>query len=85
MLLSLLKFKFKDFDTIYLINYLPLSVLFYQIYLSASKNNLLSEMCIFLIGIYLILFSIIHPEENGGIFRHFGNPEVDTIGMLFFI
>ena len=85
MLLSLLKFKFKDFDTIYLINYLPLSVLFYQIYLSASKNNLLSEMCIFLIGIYLILFSIIHPEKNGIIFKHFGNPEVDTIAMLFFI
>ena len=83
--LSLLKFKIKGFDTIYLLNFLPLSVLFYQIYLSASKNYLLSEICIFLVGIYLIFFSIIHPFQNGIIFNHLGNPEVDTIGMILFI
>jgi hypothetical protein len=85
ILLSLLKFKIKGFDTIYLLNFLPLTVLFYQIYLSVSKNYLLSEICIFLVGIYLIFFSIIHPFQNGIIFNHLGNPEVDTVAMLLFI
>lgn len=85
LLLSLLKFKIKGFDTIYLLSLLPLSVMFYQIYLSAFKNNLISEMSIFLVGVYLIFFSIIHPFQNGVIFNHLGNPEVDTIAMILFI
>ena len=85
ILLSLLKFKIKGFDTIYLLNFLPLTVLFYQVYLSASKNYLLSEICLFLVGVYLIFFSIIHPFQNGIIFNHLGNPEVDTIAMILFI
>lgn len=85
ILLSLLKFKIKGFDTIYFLNFLPLTVLFYQIYLTISKNYLLSEICLFLVGIYLIFFSIIHPFQNGIIFNHLGNPEVDTIAMILFI
>ena len=85
ILLSLLKFKIKDFDTIYILNFLPLTVLFYQIYLSVSKNYLLSEISLFLVGVYLIFFSIIHPFQNGIIFNHLGNPEVDSIAMILFI
>ena len=56
ILLSLLKFKIKGFDTIYLLNFLPLTVLFYQVYLSVSKNYLLSEISLFLVGVYFNIF-----------------------------
>ncbi len=83
--LSLLKFKFASFDTIYLVNFLPFSVLFYQIYSATNKINSIGEISIFLVGAYLIFFSIIHPFKNGIIFNHLGNPEVDTMAMIFFI
>ena len=34
---------------------------------------------------FLLFFSFIHPYKNGIIFNHLGNPEVDTIAMIFFI
>ena len=83
--LSLLKFKFKDVDTIYLISFIPLSIIYYQIYLSIFKKRNLSEISIFLSGSYILFFSIIHPFKNGVIFNHLGNPEVDTVAMMFYI
>ena len=83
--LSLLKFKFKDVDTIYLISFIPLSIIYYQIYLSIFKKKKLSEISIFLSGSYILFFSIIHPFKNGVIFNHLGNPEVDTVAMMFYI
>jgi hypothetical protein len=53
--------------------------------LNVRKKLSLSNLSLFLASCYLIFFSFIHPFKNGIIFNHLGNPEVDTMGMTFFI
>ena len=85
ILLSILKFKYSNFDTIYVLNLIPLTILYYQIFSMQDKIKSLAFISLFFSGLYLIVFSVAHPFKNGVIFNHFGNPEVDTIAMIFFI
>ena len=82
--LSVLSFQYKDFNTLYVINFIPFAFILLEIL--NSKNNLkLSYLTLFLTLSFLLFFSYLHPFRNGIIFNHLGNPEVDTIGMIFFI
>ena len=84
-LLSLFSFQIKEFNTIYILNIIPLSIIYYEIFNNKENIKKLSYVTLYLSGIYLIIFSVIHPFKNGVIFNHYGNPEVDSIGMCFFI
>ncbi len=84
ILLAGLSLQYKDFNSIYVIAYIPFSFIFAEsIKIKSSKE--LSHLTLFLCTSFLFFFSIIHPYKNGIIFNHLGNPEVDTVGMVFFI
>ena len=85
ILLALFKFQIKDFNTIYVFNIIPLTLIYYEIFFSKTSHKNLSYLTLYFSGVYLIVFSVIHPFRNGVIFNHYGNPEVDLIGMSFFI
>tara|TARA_Y100000590_G_scaffold466600_1_gene642587 strand:+ start:3603 stop:5267 length:1665 start_codon:yes stop_codon:yes gene_type:complete len=82
--LSSLSFQYKDFNTLYVINFIPFAFVLLEI-INSKNNYKLSYLALFLTLSYLLFFSYIHPFRNGIIFNHLGNPEVDTIGMIFFI
>ncbi len=82
--LSALSFQYKDFNTLYVINFIPFAFVLLEI-LNSKNNYKLSHLALLLTLSYLLFFSYIHPYRNGIIFNHLGNPEVDTIGMIFFI
>ena len=80
--LSLFKFKFKEFNSIYILNVIPFSFLTYEI---LKQKKTLSYLFLGLSLSFLFFFSYLHPFRNGVILNHLHNPEVDTIGMVFFI
>lgn len=80
--LSLFKFKFKEFNSIYTLNIIPFTLLTYEIF---KQKKTLSYLFLTLSISFLFFFSYLHPSQNGVIFNHLHNPEVDTIGMVFFI
>ncbi len=80
--LSLFQFKFKEFNSIYTINIIPFSILTYEI---LKHKKTLSYLFLTLSLSFLFFFSYLHPFQNGIILNHLHNPEVDTIGMIFFI
>ena len=82
--LSILSYEYNYFNTLYVINFIPISFMFSEA-LNVRKKLSLSNLSLFLASCYLIFFSFIHPFKNGIIFNHLGNPEVDTMGMTFFI
>ena len=81
-LLAALQIKFNNFNSIYTFNIIPLTVLIYEVF---YKERKLSYFFIFFSVCFLIFFSYLHPFRNGIILNHFRNPEVDTVGMIFFI
>lgn len=80
--LSLFKFKFKEFNSIYILNVIPFSFITYEI---LKQKKTLSYLFLALSLSFLFFFSYLHPFQNGVILNHLHNPEVDTIGMVFFI
>ena len=85
-LLGLFYFEFKETNTIYLLNIVPLIFLVNEVFcfnkLDFKKlSNKFLISCVF----FILLFSLIHPALNGPILNHLGSPEVDTVGMVLFI
>lgn len=81
-LLSLLQIKFKNFNSIYILNVIPFSIFFYQTLFFQKR---LSYIFLCLSLTFILLFSFLHPFMNGVILNHLHNTEVDTVGMVFFI
>ena len=85
-LLGLFYFEFKETNTIYLLNIVPLIFLVNEVFcfkkldLKNLSNKFLIS-CVF----FILLFSLIHPVLNGPILNLLGSPEVDTVGMVLFI
>ena len=84
ILLAGLSFKYDNFNSIYVLGYIPFAFIFTES-LNIRKKVSLSNLTLFLCCSFLLVFSIIHPFRNGIIFNHLGNPEVDTVAMIFFI
>ena len=78
--MSLLQFKFRGFNSIHTLNIIPFSILIYEIF---NQKNI--KLFIFNFIIELIFFQLLHPYQDGIILNHLHNPEVDTVGMIFFI
>ena len=81
-IISLLQFKYKNFNSIYTFNLIPFSILIYQLVNTKKK---LSYIFLALSTSFILLFSLLHPFLNGVILNHLNNTEVDTVGMVFFI
>ena len=84
VLLSVLSFQYKNFNTLYVVSFIPLSFMLSES-LNIKKKLSISNLSIFFSSIYILFFSFIHPYQNGIMFNHLGNPEVDIMGMVFFI
>ena len=80
--LSLLQFKYNNFNSIYLINILPFTILTYEI---LNYRHTISYIFLSLSLSFLFFFSYLHPFKNGIILNHLHNPELDTVAMVFFI
>ena len=80
--LSIFQFKFSDFNSIYIINILPFSILTYEV---LNKRRTISYIFLTLSLSFLFFFSFLHPFRNGIILNHLHNPELDTVAMVFFI
>ena len=83
--LALYQIQIKNFSTIYVLNIIPLTIIFYEIFNNEKNIKKLSFLTLYFSGLYLIIFSVIHPFKNGVIFNHYGNPEVDSIAMCYFV
>ena len=81
-LFSLLKFNLYNFNSIYIFNIIPFSILIYQVY---EKKNYLSYYFICFSIVFILFFSFLHPFFNGVILNHLHNTELDTVAMVFFI
>jgi len=81
--LSLFQFQLNEFNSIYILNFLPFSILFYEALETKKKN--FSYIFLTLSISFLIFFSYLHPFANGIILNHLHNPEIDTVAMVFFI
>lgn len=80
--LSLFQYKFKEFNSIHTLNIIPFSILTYEV---LKQKKTLSYLFLTLSLSFLFFFSYLHPFQNGIILNHLHNPEVDTVGMVFFI
>ena len=82
--LALFSFKYGSFNTNYIINFIPFSILLSEIFLSKKRFVSFSYLLIFSIASFLIFYSYLHPYMNGIILNHLRNPELDTVAMIFF-
>ena len=80
--LSLFQFSYNNFNSIYIINILPFSILTYEIF---NYRNRISYIFLTFSLSFLFFFSFLHPFKNGVILNHLHNPELDTVAMVFFI
>jgi len=82
-IVALLDLSFNKFSAKYYISALILSSLIYETVRHRTKINY-SDIFLYLTISFLILYSFLHPYNNGVILNHLGNPERDIVGMLFF-
>lgn len=82
LFLALMDISFKSWSTKYNISNILLSVITVQVI--SQKKPSLSSLFLFLSVCYLVLFSYLHPFNNGIILNHLGNPEVDIASMVLF-
>ncbi len=84
-LLSLFSFELNNFKSILTLNFIPFAIFFYEIYSNKKKIFPFSSMFLVLCFLFLIIFSYLHPFNNGVILNHLTNPEIDTIAAAFII
>ena len=73
----------KNLQLIFLLNIIPLSVLFYEVSQNLIKSNFkLPHLYLYFSLTFILFFSLIHPYNNGQIFNHLGTPENDTAAMV---
>ena len=83
--LSLFNFRFYQIQTIYFVSSLVHAILIYEVFLNKKKFYKLSNFFLIFSIIFVLIFAIIHPFENGTIYYLVGSPENDTVVMCLFI
>ena len=84
-LLSITDLSFNNYSSKYYLSSIFFGVLIYEIIQFKKEKPNLSYIFLFFSIFFLVLFSIIHPFENGVILNHLGNPELDLFPMILFI
>jgi hypothetical protein len=80
--LALMDFGFKTWSTKYYLSNILIAVITVQVV--SQKILSVSNLFLFLSVCYLVLFSYLHPFNNGIILNHLGNPEVEIASMVLF-
>ena len=80
--LALMDFGFKTWSSKYYASNILIAVITVQVI--SQKTLSLSSLFLFLSVCYLLLFSYLHPFNNGIILNHLGNPEVEIVSMILF-
>jgi len=65
-----------------------LSILFYSVFFCEAfffKLNDVSKIFIFFTKVFLLAFSLIHPDVNGVLFNYIGSIEIDNIIFFFYL
>ena len=83
--LSLFNIEIMGTKILYLINILPITIFFNQYFIAINSDKNLSKYFLILSSLFIIIFSIIHPANNGIILNHLGSTEVDLLGGFLFI
>ena len=84
--LGLFYINILNFKIVYFINLIPLAIFFNQAFIEINKKNSNSKNFLILASSFILLFSIIHPSNNGIILNHLGSVEVDLLcGFLFIL
>jgi len=83
--LSLFSFELNNFKSILILNFIPFTIFFYEIYSYKKKILSFSVMFLALCFLFLFFFSYLHPFNNGVILNHLTNPDLDTVAAVFFI
>ena len=82
--LALINISNSYFSTKFYLSSVIFSIVCYEV-ISKKKFFFLSDIYLFLAISFLLTYSILHPFVNGPILNQLGNPEVDTVAMLFYI
>lgn len=83
--LALFNYEIYNFKIIYYVNLIIFSVFFNEAYIQIYKKNKLSKIFLILAASFILVFSLIHPFNNGIILNHLGSVEVDLLGGFLFI
>lgn len=83
--LSLFNIQIMGTKILYLINILPITIFFNQYFIEIKSEKNFSKYFLILSSLFIIIFSIIHPANNGIILNHLGSAEVDLLGGFLFI
>ncbi len=76
-------FNIFNIQLIYLLNVIPLSILLNEVLENIQKNKInLGILYLYFSTSFVLLFSLIHPYNNGQIINHLGTPENDTVAMV---
>ena len=84
LLLSIGNFKIFDSYVSCLFNFLPIIVIINYFLIEKDKVNV-SSIFLKLSILFIFLYSLIHPFNNGIIFMHLGSLGTDLASMIFFI
>ena len=85
LFLSLGNFKIFNSHIAYLLNYIPILLLFLEFF-SLKKNQIkIPESFLILAVLYILSFSLIHPFQNGMLLMYLGSLGTDLAGAIFFI
>lgn len=80
--LALMDISFKNWSAKYYLSNILIAVITVEVI--SKKKLFFSSLFLFLSVCYLLLFSFLHPFNNGIILNHLGNPEVDIASMVLF-
>lgn len=83
--LALFNHEILDFKIVYFVNLILFSVFFNEAYIQLHEKNKLSKIFLILAASFILIFSLIHPFNNGIILNHLGSVEVDLLGGFLFI
>ena len=85
LFLSLGNFKIFGSYAANLFNFIPISLIFINFFEVLKKVKKISSIFLILSVLYIFLFSLIHPFQNGTILMNLGSLGSDLAGMCFYI
>jgi len=78
--LSLFYFNYINLKVIYLINFIPVTLYFYESYkCTLKKKKTFSDFFLVISSFFAIFYTVIHPSGNGNIFGQMGSVDVDIV------
>ena len=84
-IIAILNINFLDYSSKHYLSAIIIGIGLNEIFAQKKNEIKFSYFYLNISFVILILFSLIHPYNNGVILNHLGNPELDIAPMVFFI